>query len=150
MVNGIFSNPVVPILQSTQFPPESSATSSQVPQPPQAGPVPATEAPLPQGATEARGDRRGFWAVFLSTFFTILLAEIGDKTQVAVLLISAESGQPWIVFGGAALALITTSLLGVLVGRWLSRQISPRTLDTLAGILLLGITLGLLWDIATL
>jgi putative Ca2+/H+ antiporter (TMEM165/GDT1 family) len=84
----------------------------------------------------------------LSTFATIFLAELGDKTQVATLLMSAESGKPWIVFLGAGTALIATSLVGVLLGRWLSRRVSPRTLDTAAGFMLLVITVWLLWDVA--
>ncbi len=91
-----------------------------------------------------------FWRVFSSTFITIFLAELGDKTQVTTLLISAQSDSPWVVFLGAGAALVTTSLLGVWVGQWLARRVSPQTLDTAAGILLLVITLGLLWDIASL
>lgn len=88
-----------------------------------------------------------FWGVFLSTFITIFLAELGDKTQVATLLMSAESHKPLTVFIGAALALISTSLVGVLVGQWLARRVSPDTLDTLAGILLLLISVGLVADV---
>ncbi|NEQ49062.1 MAG: TMEM165/GDT1 family protein, partial [Leptolyngbya sp. SIO3F4] len=87
--------------------------------------------------------KASFWGVFISTFITIFLAELGDKTQVATLLISAESHKPLTVFVGAALALISTSLIGVLVGQWLSRRVSPETLDTLAGVLLLIISVGL-------
>lgn len=88
-----------------------------------------------------------FWGVFLSTFITIFLAELGDKTQVATLLMSAESHKPLTVFIGAALALISTSLVGVLVGQWLARRVSPDTLDTLAGVLLLLISVGLVADV---
>jgi putative Ca2+/H+ antiporter (TMEM165/GDT1 family) len=94
--------------------------------------------------------RAAFWRVFGSTFVTIFLAELGDKTQVTTLLMSAQSQAPWIVFLGAGSALITTSLLGVLVGQWLARRVSPGTLDMAAGAILLGITVGLLWDIAQL
>jgi putative Ca2+/H+ antiporter (TMEM165/GDT1 family) len=87
------------------------------------------------------------WKVFGSTFITIFLAELGDKTQVATLLMSAEFHAPWTVFAGAAIALITTSLLGVLVGQWLSKRLSPRTLDTAAGITLALIAIGLFWDV---
>ena len=90
---------------------------------------------------------QGVWAIFSSTFLTIFLAEMGDKTQLATLLISAESQSPWIVFIGAAGALITTSLLGVLVGQWLAKRLSPQSLDTAAGSLLLLIAVMLLWDI---
>ncbi len=60
---------------------------------------------------------------------------------------SAESGNPWVVFLGAGSALVLTSLIGVAVGQWLSRRVSPRVLDTAAGGVLLIITLWLLWDV---
>lgn len=91
--------------------------------------------------------RASFWGIFLSTFITIFLAELGDKTQVATLLMSAESHRPLTVFVGAALALISTSLVGVMVGQWLAKRISPETLDTLAGVLLLIISVGLVADV---
>ncbi len=89
----------------------------------------------------------GFWRVFASTFGAIFLAELGDKTQVATLLMSAESGHPWIVFLGAGTALVTTSLVGVALGQWLARRVSPKTVDTAAGAVLLAITVWLLWDV---
>ncbi len=88
-----------------------------------------------------------FWSVFLSTFITIFLAELGDKTQVTILLMSAESQSPLVVFLGAGLALIATSLIGVLLGQWMAKRVSPETLDTCAGGLLLLITIGLIGDI---
>ena len=86
-------------------------------------------------------------AIFSSTFITILLAELGDKTQVATLLIAAESEAPWIVFLAAASALIATSLMGVLLGRWLAKHLAPETLETAAGASLLAISVLLLWDV---
>lgn len=83
------------------------------------------------------------WTVFSSTFLTIFIAEMGDKTQLATLLIAAQSTAPWVVFLGAALALIGTSLLGVLIGYWLAKKLAPDVLDTLVGILMLVIA-GLL------
>lgn len=72
---------------------------------------------------------------------------MGDKTQLATLLMSAQSHAPWVVFTGAAAALIATSLLGVLVGCWLAKRLSPKTLETSAGALLLFISVMLLWDV---
>jgi Ca2+/H+ antiporter, TMEM165/GDT1 family len=87
------------------------------------------------------------WAIYASTFLTIFLAECGDKTQLSTLLMSAESQSPWIVFVGAAAALITTSLLGVLLGQWLAKHLSPRKLEIAAGTSLLLIAIALVWDI---
>ncbi len=88
-----------------------------------------------------------FWTVFSSTFATIFLAEMGDKTQLATLLMSAESQAPWMVFAGAATALVATSLLGVIVGYWIARRLSPHTLNLAVALLLLLITGLLVSDI---
>jgi Ca2+/H+ antiporter, TMEM165/GDT1 family len=91
-----------------------------------------------------------FWLVFSSTFITIFLAEMGDKTQLVTLLMSAESQDPWTVFIGSALALIATSLIGVLIGYWLAKKLTPETLDLSVAILLLLITAWLVSDIINL
>ncbi|MEA5624855.1 TMEM165/GDT1 family protein [Nostoc sp. UHCC 0251] len=85
--------------------------------------------------------------VFGTTFITIFLAEIGDKTQLSTLLMSAESHSPWVVFIGSAAALITTSLLGVLLGSWIATRLSPKTVEKSAGVMLLVISLMLFWDV---
>ncbi|HAN75024.1 MAG TPA: UPF0016 domain-containing protein [Planktothrix sp. UBA8407] len=85
--------------------------------------------------------------IFVSTFITIFLAEIGDKTQLTTLLMTAESHNPWIVFAGAGSALVLTSFLGVLVGQWLASRISPRTLELAAGSSLLLISVLLFWEV---
>ncbi|WP_254172781.1 TMEM165/GDT1 family protein [Planktothrix pseudagardhii] len=87
------------------------------------------------------------WKIFVSTFITIFLAEIGDKTQLTTLLMTAESHAPWVVFAGAGSALVLTSLLGVLLGQWLATRISPRTLERLAGSSLLLISALLIWEV---
>lgn|GEM_PF-456694 len=94
-----------------------------------------------------KASQPGLWSIFLSTFLTIFFAEMGDKTQLATLLMSAESQSPWIVFAGSATALIATSLIGVLLGRWLARYLTPKTLEAAAGTLLLFISVLLLWDV---
>lgn len=88
-----------------------------------------------------------FRSIFASTFLTIFFAEMGDKTQLSTLLITAESRSPWVVFLGSALALIATSLLGVSIGYWIARRLSPKTLDLAVAILLLFITGLLLGDV---
>ena len=85
--------------------------------------------------------------LFFTTFLTIFVAEIGDKTQVTTLLMSAESQSPWVVFLGAGTALVCTTLLGVSVGRWLSNQVKEETLETVTGAILMGISVLLLWDV---
>jgi putative Ca2+/H+ antiporter (TMEM165/GDT1 family) len=96
---------------------------------------------------ENRKSQESVFMVFGTTFITIFLAEIGDKTQLSTLLMSAESHAPWIVFLGSGVALITTSLLGVLLGGWISTKLSPKTVEKSAGVMLLLISLMLVWDV---
>lgn len=101
----------------------------------------------PDSKLENSDQAQGPWREFLTAFITIFLAELGDKTQLATLLITAESQSPWVVFAGAAAALITTSLLGVLLGRWLASRLAPEVLRTATGASLLLISVLLLWDV---
>ncbi|KST64408.1 TMEM165/GDT1 family protein [Mastigocoleus testarum] len=86
-------------------------------------------------------------AIFGTTFVTIFLAEIGDKTQISTLMMSAQSHQPWVVFLGAGVALISTSLLGVALGSWVSSKLSPKTVEKAAGVTLLLVSLMLFGDV---
>jgi putative Ca2+/H+ antiporter (TMEM165/GDT1 family) len=121
-------------------------SSAPQPRPPEAqaeadGP-PASQAEA-AGSTAAPTPRA--WLVaFATTFTTVFLAELGDKTQLAALLLSAQSGRPLLVFLGASLALICSSLVGVLLGRWLARAMPAQQLERLAGGLMvaLGLWLG--------
>ena len=85
----------------------------------------------------------GFLTIFGTTFATVFVAELGDKTQIATLLLSAESGRPLIVFIGASLALICSSLVGVLLGRWLSKTVPAKNFESIAGGLMIGLGLWL-------
>ena len=59
------------------------------------------------------------WKIFLTTVGTIFLAEMGDKTQLAAILMTSKTGRPLAVFGGAVLALSLVTLIGVVVGEGL-------------------------------
>jgi len=73
------------------------------------------------------------WKLLLSTFTSIFVAEIGDKTQLATMSLAAGGRSKLSVFLGAALALCATSALGVLVGEGVSRAVSPVWLRRTAG-----------------
>jgi putative Ca2+/H+ antiporter (TMEM165/GDT1 family) len=83
------------------------------------------------------------WKLFGTTYAAILLAELGDKTQLATLSLAAGAASKWLVFAGAALALVTTSALAVLGGDILSRYVSPLWIRRAAGVLFL--VLGVLF-----
>ncbi|ADK85336.1 protein of unknown function UPF0016 [Desulfarculus baarsii DSM 2075] len=57
------------------------------------------------------------WKILATTFGAIFLAELGDKTQLACILMAAKTGKPWTVFLGTSLALVMVSLIGVLLAQ---------------------------------
>jgi putative Ca2+/H+ antiporter (TMEM165/GDT1 family) len=104
----------------------------------------APDQPTPPPETGDTPAPSSWITVFVSTATTVFLAELGDKTQLAALLLSAQSGRPFTVFVGASLALICSSLVGVLLGRWLSTVMPAHQLERAAGVLMvaLGLWLG--------
>ena len=96
---------------------------------------------------EGKDVEKRFSSIFLTTFTTIFIAELGDKTQIATLMLSAESGKPIIVFIGSSLALVSSSLVGVLIGKWLSNKISPNRFALFTGLLMIIISILLSLDI---
>ena len=96
---------------------------------------------------EENNIEKSFLSIFITTFTTIFIAELGDKTQIATLMLSAESGKPIIVFLGSSLALISSSVVGVLIGKWLSNKISPSKFSLFTGILMIIISVFLAYDI---
>ena len=73
--------------------------------------------------------------LLFTTFATIFLAELGDKTQLATLAFSAEGKSRLAVFIGSAGALVLTSLLGVIFGAAIAKVIPPNTIKIGAGVL---------------
>ena len=84
-------------------------------------------------------DSSSYLSILITSFSSIFLAELGDKTQLATLIISAQSGRPLIVFIGASLALISTSLLGVLIGRWIANNLPRQKFTVVSGIVMLSL-----------
>ena len=82
-------------------------------------------------------------ALLASTFVTVFLAELGDKTQLAIVSISGTTSRPGAVFAGSAAALVLASLVGAAAGGSLSSVIPPDALQLAAsaGFLILGLRL---------
>ena len=85
-------------------------------------------------------------SLLLSTFLTVFIAELGDKTQLATLTISGTSNKPLAVFLGSSLALISSSVVGVLIGKWISKKISPSKFALFTGTLMILISIFLAYE----
>jgi putative Ca2+/H+ antiporter (TMEM165/GDT1 family) len=82
--------------------------------------------------------------VLLSTFALLFVAELGDKTQLAVITMTAKHKMPLWVFIGAVAALAVVTGLGVLGGELLTRLVPTGILHKIAavGFVVMGV---LMW-----
>lgn len=80
------------------------------------------------------------------TFMTVFVAEMGDKTQLATLLMTTQSESPWGIFLGSASGLVAASLISVVVGSGLARWVPESLLQLAAGIGFIMMGLYVLWD----
>lgn len=85
--------------------------------------------------------------LLLSTFVTVFLAELGDKTQLATVAISGTSNRPIAVFIGSSSALVLASLIGAIAGGSLTTVVPADWLQLMASIGFLTIGLKLLWPL---
>jgi putative Ca2+/H+ antiporter (TMEM165/GDT1 family) len=79
------------------------------------------------------------WKLSFAAFAAIFLAEMGDKTQLAVISMTASSGKPFSVFIGATVALTLVTLLGALAGGIVTRWVPEQVLTRLAAVLFVAI-----------
>ena len=81
--------------------------------------------------------------LLLSTFLTVFIAELGDKTQLATLTLSGTSNKQLAVFLGSSTALILASLIGALAGGSISTFLPEIYLKSITSItfLIIGIKL---------
>lgn len=56
-----------------------------------------------------------------TTLGLLFVAELGDKTQLAVIVMTARSGKPIPVLIGAVIGLTLVTVLGVVVGSFITR-----------------------------
>ena len=73
-------------------------------------------------------------SLLLSTFITIFIAELGDKTQLATLTMSGTSNKPLAVFLGSSSALVLASLIGALAGGSISNFVPEIILKSIASV----------------
>jgi putative Ca2+/H+ antiporter (TMEM165/GDT1 family) len=81
------------------------------------------------------------WKIFGTAFLTLFLAELGDKTQLAVITMTSSTESKLSVLLGACLALVVVTILGVAVGGVLSQYIPTEWLQRIvaAAFIVIGV-----------
>jgi putative Ca2+/H+ antiporter (TMEM165/GDT1 family) len=87
------------------------------------------------------------WKSFWTAFSVLFLAELGDKTQLAVITMSADAKSPLSVFLGAALALALVTLLGALFGAALGQYVPAEWLRRIVAVAFIVIGVLMLFKI---
>ena len=82
--------------------------------------------------------------LLFTTFITVFLAEMGDKTQLTTITLSSTTNKPVAVFIGSSLALILATLLGALAGGSIANLVPAFILKLLSGVVFLILGLKLL------
>lgn len=83
----------------------------------------------------------------LTTYLIIILCELGDKTQLAVLLLTSRNPRKrWLLFAASAIALSLCVLIEVSIGRMLAQHIPPSTINKIAGMIFLIMGCAGLWQ----
>jgi putative Ca2+/H+ antiporter (TMEM165/GDT1 family) len=82
------------------------------------------------------------WKIFIATFSTIFLAELGDKTQIAAIIMTSKTNKPLTVFIGSMIAFAVITIIGVAFGGVLTKVIPIHLIKALSAVAF--ITVGVL------
>ena len=86
--------------------------------------------------------------VLSTAFIMTSLAEFGDKTQFAVIALTAQFGAPILVYIGAVLAFALIVGIGVVLGKKISEKVSSKWIEIGSGVLF--IVIGILFIVEAL
>jgi putative Ca2+/H+ antiporter (TMEM165/GDT1 family) len=86
------------------------------------------------------------WSLLGLSFVTIFLAELGDKSSLAIFALSSSSKYPRAIFFGALIALIAANLLGAIVGEELGDLLPVNLVKIAAALGFTYLALNLLWS----
>jgi len=83
--------------------------------------------------------------IFIATFTTIFIAELGDKTQFAAFAAATQTKSIFSVLLGTVLALSIAGTIGVLAGSFLGSFIDPTKMKFFSGGAFILMGVWVLW-----
>ena len=87
------------------------------------------------------------YKAFFMIFFSVLIAEMGDKTQLATFGFAVNSNTKLMVFFASALALIVASAIAVVAGEAITNYLGRETLTLVSGVAFMLIGVWTLWGL---
>lgn len=76
---------------------------------------------------------------FLVSLGAVVLAEIGDKTQLLALVLAAKFRKPWPICAGILVASLLSQAIAAMLGAWLARWMTPEVQRWLIGLSFLAV-----------
>ncbi|MFU8877802.1 MAG: TMEM165/GDT1 family protein [Wenzhouxiangellaceae bacterium] len=98
----------------------------------------------PEEDDESIEQQTGFGSAFLATLWLFVVMEMGDKTQLATVALSAGLPQPGWVYLGAVMGLVLANLPALWVGHRFAARLPRRLVRWISGGLFAVIGIGLL------
>ncbi|RPE80930.1 TMEM165/GDT1 family protein [Vulcaniibacterium tengchongense] len=96
-------------------------------------------------ALAGRAAGHGAWHAFAATTVAFFLAEIGDKTQVATVLLAARLAPLWEVVVGTTVGMLLANVPIVLLGSRLAERLPLKAARLAAAALFLALALWVAW-----
>jgi putative Ca2+/H+ antiporter (TMEM165/GDT1 family) len=93
---------------------------------------------------EEEGEIKSNQNIFSKAFSLTFVVEMGDKTQLTAIALTASYGAPVEVFIGAALGFVFVTAIGVWLGKWLGDRLEQRVLTLFGGVLFIAIGIFIL------
>lgn len=87
------------------------------------------------------------WKVFATTFGLLFVAEIGDKTQLAVISMTSKTSKPVTVFIASVLALALVTLIGVALGEGITALVPRMWVKRISALLFFAVGILVFFDI---
>jgi putative Ca2+/H+ antiporter (TMEM165/GDT1 family) len=84
-------------------------------------------------------------ALIITAFIAFLVAELGDKSQAATLVLAAKYQTWWPVLAGSVLGEMLAIVPAVLIGKTTAALISPKVVQWSAAALFAGLGVWMLW-----
>lgn len=94
---------------------------------------------VPDKIDQTKPDITKNMGVFSATFIAFLLAEIGDKTQIATISLTAHYGAPLTVMSGTTLGMLLTDIPAVLIGNAFAKKIPMKIIHWAAAAIFISI-----------
>jgi len=93
--------------------------------------------------TESQSTPR--WGVFGTTLIAFFLAEMGDKTQIATVMLAARFHDFWSVVAGTTLGMMLANAPAVWLGERITRVVPMRVVHLTSAALFALVGIGVLW-----